>query len=141
MLDLEFNLKRSNYYLGLLVSVLLANSFVVFYLPFALSVKLIIFFMMTIYVGYIIWRHVCLQSKHSIRSIRRHADGSWSLQTKSKRYSSVLRGESTVTTLISILRFRAHNEVWPRSCIIFCDALPADRYRQLLITLRSEKIN
>ncbi|EKD74161.1 MAG: hypothetical protein ACD_45C00055G0004 [uncultured bacterium] len=73
------------------------------------------------------------QSKHHI-CLQYERDGSWCLIKDEVEYEGVLRGESIVTSFVSILRFNVGQSV--QSCVIFSDALEKEVYRQLLVILR-----
>lgn len=61
------------------------------------------------------------------------------LQDRLRICEAELCPESTITTWVCILRFRISGEKHKRTCLIFCDALDPDTYRQLLVQLRTFK--
>jgi hypothetical protein len=136
MLDLEFKLKPSKFYLLLQMAILIASGVIVLCLPVAMWLMTILLLVLSIYGAYMLWQFGFLLSPYSVISLRRHQDGSWLLQTNNKTYNAELRGDSTVTGFVSVLRFRLPKQSWPLSCIIFRDSLQADFYRRLLVVLK-----
>lgn len=136
MLNLEFKLKPSKQYLTLLFTVFVISMVIVLTLPLEWWIKLIGLLCLFLYGGRILWQFGLLRSKHSIISIRHHSDGRWLLHTHKKVYEAELRGDSTVTGWVSILRFRILKRFWPKSCVVFRDSLRTDDYRKLLVVLR-----
>ncbi len=51
-------------------------------------------------------------------------------------YDAKLRGDSTVTTLVSILRFDLPARRQIATCMVFKDSLPAEDYRRLISLVR-----
>ncbi len=139
MLDLEFRLKSSKQYLLLFALLVLASIAIVLSLTLALWLKLIGIILIAAY-GIFILIDVGLRwSPRSIIALRRHPDGMWLLQTPEKHYEGALRGDSTVTQWISVLRFQIPQQYKPKTCIIFRDSLEPDEYRRLLVILRMGK--
>jgi len=136
MLDHEFKLKPSKHYIAWVSIILLASIIIMLCLQIEVRYKLVSFMFVGVYGGYIIWKFVLLRSAKSIVSIRRHRDGRWRIYTPLHTYDAELRGDSTVTGLVSILRFRVAKRFWPVSCIVFQDSLEPDRYRQLIVVTK-----
>lgn len=83
------------------------------------------------------WRVGLLRGKQAITCLRHSPDGSWHVCMRNQFTAVELRGESTVTPLVSVLRFRVKEEPVSISCVIFCDALSvSNAYRHLLVALR-----
>lgn len=138
MLDLEFKLKLSKHYLILMLTIFLVSIDIVFMLPIPLWIKVLASLLVAIYGVSVIWQYVLLRSRNSIISIRRQSDGTWLLQTNRNKYTADLCGDSTVTALISILRFREPKNFWRRTAIIFRDSLGVEQYRKLLVALKMD---
>ncbi|HSW93861.1 MAG TPA: protein YgfX [Gammaproteobacteria bacterium] len=49
--------------------------------------------------------------------------------------------ESTVTSIVSILRFRQDKKVLKQTCLVFRDSMPRDCYRQFIVRMRYFKKN
>jgi hypothetical protein len=136
MHDLEFKLQPSKYYLLLISLVLIASAIIIATISIPIWSKLLVLCALTSYGGYIVWRYVLLKSKYSIRSLRRHSNASWSLYTHQHIYSAELRGDSTVTSVIAILRFQRANTFFPLSAVVFKDSLAVEEYRRLKVLVQ-----
>lgn len=136
MLDLEFRLKPSKQYLILISGALLISVGCVISLSAGMWMKLASLIWVVIYSGHLFWRYGLLRTKCSITSIRRHSDGRWLLHTPQQNYAAELRGDSTVTGLVSVLRFRVAQRRWPVSCVVFRDSLERGLYRKLLVVVK-----
>lgn len=131
-----FKLKPSKYYLILLsVTVLVCFSIIV-YLPLAPWLRGLSLVLLLGYGGYTLRTGVLLRGQQSITSIRFMPDGRWQVAMSGVTQELVLRGDSTVTTGVSVLRFQRLTGFWPHSCVIFRDSLGRERYRELLVVLR-----
>lgn len=80
---------------------------------------------------YLIWRDALLLGPDAIMLLS-HADGHWQLSTHTQQLTAELRGDSTVTGFVSVLRFRVEKRVLPISCVVFKDSLNPQLYHQLL---------
>lgn len=136
MLDREFKFKPSQRYITLLLSVVVISVIIMLFLPCTLWIKLIGLIGISTYGGYVLWRYGWLRSQHSILGIKQHPDDSWSLYTPDEIYAATLCGDSTVTSVVSALRFQVSGQWRQRSCIIFRDSLEQDQYRRLLVVLK-----
>jgi hypothetical protein len=100
--------------------------------------KLSVILLVCIYGQIIIWQFGLLRAPDSIVRLRCFPDGKWLVQTNRQQYEAILKGDSTVTTFISVLQFKAQEKRWPITCVIFPDSLQADWYRQLLVVVRKK---
>ena len=137
MQDLELIIKPSFYYLAALIIFIAMSLYIAASLPISIWVKLNVLLLVAVYGGILIWHFGLLKAKDSIIRIRRLSDGKWQVQSNQKIYEAILKGDSTVTTAISVLRFQANNKRWPITCVIFPDSLPQDVYRRMLVALRA----
>jgi hypothetical protein len=60
----------------------------------------------------------------------------WLLHMRNETYTAEIKGDSTVTAFVAILRFKMEGKRFAQSCIIFRDSLADGTYRDLLIRLR-----
>lgn len=99
------------------------------YLPFSGLTKTIL--MMSL-LGYSLWNFY-----HHIQwqGIGQDIDG-WYLKKAGEQIPIILSGDSTITSIVSILRFRQEGKFLKQSCVIFKDALSADMYRQLIVRIK-----
>jgi hypothetical protein len=135
MLDREFILKPSKLYLSL-ISVIWLFSLILLCLTLEIKVKIGSMILVGGYGCYLLWRYALLLSPHAIISLRCHADGHWHLSTHKQQFRAQLRGDSTVTGFVSVLRFRVEKRLLPVSCVVFKDSLSAQHYHQLLMVIR-----
>lgn len=91
-----------------------------------------------IYGASILWQYVLLRNRNSIIKMKRQEDGQWLIHTNSGKYETQLCGDSTVTAMVSILRFRSPKSFWRKTAIVFRDSLTKEQYRELLVTLRMQ---
>jgi hypothetical protein len=136
MPDLVFNLKPSTHYLILLGSTLLLSLLIIAWLPLGMFIKLLLQLLASAYGAHVVWKYGLLRSKHSINVLRRHKDGQWLLSTANQTYPASIRGDSTVTSVVSVLHFQLDSFRRPFACLIFRDALGTDTYRRLLVVLK-----
>ncbi len=59
----------------------------------------------------------------------------WYLKKAGEKLYVTFLGQSTVTSMVSILCFSEEGKYLKQSCMIFKDAMPSDRYRQLVVML------
>lgn len=136
MLNLEFKIKPSWQYLFLLAFVFLATAAVIFSLQILWIWKGILFLTTAIYCWQITFRYALLKAEQSIISIKYEGNKTWTVQMKSGQYRGELCGDSLVTTFVCVMRFRIPGKFWPRSCVIFQDALDDNQHRHLLTLLK-----
>lgn len=132
MLDREFILKPSKHYLILISITWFFSLIILLCLPLEIKVKIGSMIFVGGYGCYLIWRDALLLSPDAIMSLKRHADGHWQVSTHKQRLTAELRGDSTVTGFVSVLRFRVEKHVLPISCVVFKDSLNPQLYHQLL---------
>jgi hypothetical protein len=84
-----------------------------------------------------LWHDALLLSSRSILGLRQMEDGSWHLLTKKKVLVGQLSLDSTVTSVVCVLRFTILNKFGKRSVLIYQDSVEKDLYRRLLVQLKS----
>jgi hypothetical protein len=120
--------------------ILAASVLILLSLPLGLAAKSLAFAVLTAYGSHIFWRYGLLRHKHAVTGIRCLGDGSWHLETRAGMRAAELSGDSTVTGLISILRFRTGTGLLKHSCIVLRDSfVQPDCYRQMLVILRMKR--
>jgi hypothetical protein len=106
-------------------------------LPLALIVKVSGFVLLCLYGIYLLWNNGFLRGKSSVRFLKYCDERRWQIEVGSERVEAELLGDSTVTGVISVLRFRITGRLLPLPCIVFRDSVPQHRYRQLLVVLKT----
>jgi hypothetical protein len=133
----DFKLLRSPLFNSLLVSIVIASNGILLSLPLGWFLKAAIMLLTAAYGLSIIWQHGLLKGKNSLVSLSKNQTV-WHIATRDAIFSAELCGDSTITTLVSILKFRTANSKTLLSCVIFCDALPTNnQYRHLIVQLRT----
>lgn len=136
MLDQEFKLKPSRHYLMLMLAILIISLNILLLLPTVYWMKMIGFVLLVAYGFSILWQYVLLRNRNSIIAIKKQSDGHWLVRTNQYHYEVELCGDSVVTGLVSILRFRSPKSFWRKTAIIFRDSLGDEQYRRLLVVLK-----
>lgn len=136
MQDREFKLFPSHFYCLFLALMLLGSAVIALMLPVQFWLRTLIFAVLIVYGAQIFWRYAWLRSKNSVINIAKLTDKRWRLTTQGGVVDAVLRGDSTITTVVSVLRFDIPGSRWPLSCMVFRDSLRADDYRRLISTIR-----
>lgn len=139
MLERNFHLKPSKIYLNLIIVILIASVLIVLFVTIANWLKVLLSLFLLFYGGHIIWRFGLLKSQNSILQIQQQETNQWLLYTRDKKYLADLRGDSTVTSKIAILRFQVSKHFFPQSCVIFRDSLVQGQYRELVIRCLEER--
>jgi len=134
----EFKLKPSKQYIFLICIVFLLSLTIILCLPVGGALKLCGFFLTWIYGAYLLSNDGLLRGKQAITSIKYAGDGCWQISMTDKTLDAELLGDSTVTGMVSVLRFRIISQRWPIACVVFRDSLPLDRYRQLVVQLKTQ---
>lgn len=137
MPDPDFKLKPSRQYAALLLITLFISAGIVMALSFALWMKGIAVLAIALYGWHLLWAVALMHGKFSVTRFKRLDDGRWSLHTPGGIYDADLLGDTTVTNVVSVLRFQVPNRRLPLSSVVFKDALINRDYRQLLVVLRT----
>lgn len=132
----EFNLHVSRFYCLFLALMLFGSSVIVVMLPLVWWQRAILFFVVIAYGAVIFWRFALLRAKNSIIRLRKIDEKSWQITTRSGVSEVMLRGDSTVTPVMSILRFEMAGKRQTLVSIIFRDSLPKSEYRRLVSVAR-----
>jgi len=132
----EWVLKPSRWYLRILISLLVGSFIVLLALPLRGWVKWVVLFCFSGYSAHLFYTTYLLRGARTIQALRALPDGRWQITTATYTGIADLLGNSTVTTSLSVLRFKRGEQYFPLSCVIFPDSLDSTRYRGLLIALR-----
>lgn len=82
--------------------------------------------------GYCVWN---VYSQKQWQAIGHDANG-WYLNKAGSLIPIVPSGDSTLTSIVSIIRFKQDKKRLKQSCIIFKDSLSDDNYRRLLVRMK-----
>jgi hypothetical protein len=132
----EFEPRPSTYYLVLMTIISICSLCILGCLPVTWLMKLGLVVLLCIYIGLIVWQHGLLRSQNAIFRIKRLENGKWLLQTREKVYEGRIDCSSTITRWVMILRFAIPDCYGFKSCIIFCDSLDKNQFRELIVRTR-----
>jgi hypothetical protein len=142
MQRLDIQLKPSSIFIGLTGFFLISSVLIVL---FVLSVsgffKVILMMSVLAYSIWIFWAIGLMKSSYSIVGLQLLADGLSHLHYASHKMTANLTGDSIMTTTLCVLRFSVPGQRRKVSCIIFKDSVEPERYRQLLLWLRCNKLS
>lgn len=125
----ESTLHLSNYFILIQAIMLFGSMISVCYLPFSGLIKAISIIGLLGYSGWNLYGHLQWQG------IGQDMDG-WYLQKAGEKIPISLSGDSTITSFVSILRFKQEGKFLKQSCMIFKDALSAVMYRELVVRIK-----
>jgi hypothetical protein len=132
MRDHVFNLRPSMYGRAILLFVMTTSLALILFLPLMLVYQLILLILLSCYGIYIARRLGIMTSTR----LNYRQDGTWLWQSANQVIVGKLRGDSTITTYVIILRFQSKEWRFPINCIVFRDSLDETSYRQLLMLLQ-----
>lgn len=132
MLDIDISLKPSKQFISLILIVTCLSFFIISQLAVEIWLKFVLFLFVTLYGGYIFWRYGLLMHSYSIGRIKSSSD-EYYISNRISTYPVELLGDSTITTWVSILRFKRPGNRAKHSCIVFNDSLDRDNYRRLIV--------
>jgi hypothetical protein len=127
-----FSITPSPRYRLFLILLLLLSGGILVCLPLPVLIKGVAFVLFLLY-GY----HL-LQRPGMIRSLTHLNQRLWMLEkSDGQQVRGKLLGDSMVTQWAVILRFKIEGHFFSETHVIACDAMPKDRFRQLLVILRT----
>ena len=130
MQRIDILLKASRLFIGLIgLMVGISLYLIVFCLDMVWPLKMVLMVGVLIYGGWVI-------RPNSIMGLQLMGDGTFYLRSALGMQEAKITGDSTVTTLVCVLRFKVLDGRWKRSCVIFRDSVSQEVYRQLLVWLR-----
>lgn len=131
----EFQLKPSRFYLMVMVLVFLASAVMLSLLAIAPLYKFLLLLVLVSYGVQLVWRFALLRDKHSVIALKKVDQDEWQVTNRAGVMLTKLRGDSTVTQWVAILRFDIKGQRKPLVSIIWRDSLPADQFRQLIVSI------
>lgn len=136
MQNLAFKFNISRIYCVFLAAMLVGSGIIVVLLALPFWVKAL---MLAALIGYgapIYWRFALLRGALSVLEIAKLDQKRWRVSLRDDEFDSELRGDSTITNLVCVLRFNMPGRRTPLVCIVFRDALSSDDYRRLVGVIR-----
>ncbi len=136
MQKIDIRLKPSRQFISLIALVWVGSAGCMMSLSIPWFLKILFIISGLVYGSRILWVSGLMMSSSSIIGLQLLADGSCSLQYPMHTMAAEVKGDSTVTTALCVLRFSVQGKRWKTSCIIFKDSLEREIYRELLVWLR-----
>jgi hypothetical protein len=124
----ESTLRFSNYFAFIQLVMLSGSVTMTLFLNFSLLIKMLACFLLCGYSFWIFYQQMRWQG------IGHDTEG-WYLQTVGEKIPVIFHKDSTVTSFVSIVRFKPGKFLKP-SCVIFKDSLPKDVYRELVVRIK-----
>lgn len=134
----DFKCKISKSFFIITAILLCSSLFIVLTQPLGWAARFALIAILAVYGGYIVWRHVLLQGRMAVNRLIYQGHGRWQISTPHQSYTAELRGDSTVTAWVSILRFNIPERRFPVSVTVFRDSFVKDEYRRLIVLLKWE---
>lgn len=119
----------SKYFTGIQLILLVGSIICVVSLPFAGWIKSAL--LMGI-LAYSVWN---FYSHRQWQGIGQDKKG-WYLQKNGEKGYITVSGDTTITHVVTLLRFRYQGKRWKHSCALFRDSMPLDVYRQLIVRIK-----
>ncbi|MES2218490.1 MAG: protein YgfX [Pseudomonadota bacterium] len=132
----DIKIRVSASFTTLLIVILCASLLIIGSLSIALAWKVLLISVALFYGLHILWKDCLLLSRHSITELIL-SPSSWKLITAHQTWEGELSGDSTLSVIASVLRFKVAGRKRKLSCVICADATDRDTYRQLLVLLRT----
>jgi hypothetical protein len=133
MLNHDFQLKFSKTYFVLLSSVGVASIFSLFFSRLNAGVGILLALGIVLYSYEIARKYVFLTHSSALQMISKRIGQDWEIVMGKKRYTASLLGESLITSLLLVMRFRREDNKKVYIAVIWRDSLQKDLFRQLFI--------
>jgi len=142
MQNIDISIKPSKQFIALLLLALITSLGVILIIPLSLWHRLLLIMLVITYSAWIVKSHGLIHNAHSILKLQLLSKGLCRLYYPGYFIEGTIRGDSTVTIYLSILRFsilaldNPKNKSRIVSCVLFRDSMDKTSYRQLLLWLR-----
>jgi len=136
MQKIDIDLKPSRQFISLIGLVLVGSVVIITLLPLSTWFKSILIMGTLAYGIWILWFAGLMKSTRSIIGLQLLGEGSCKLHYPLHTVTAEIKRESTMTTVLCVLRFIVPGKRLRPSCVIFKDSLDQEEYRQLLVWLR-----
>lgn len=135
MQRIDIKIQHSRIFLGLISFITIASMAIVISLNLNGLSKVVLSLSALSYGGWILWKDGLRKGVNSIQGLQFLPDGSCVVRYSSGEHMAQIQGDSTITTLVSVLRFKVPQNR-QASIVIFKDAVSPEIYRQLLVWLK-----
>lgn len=134
MQNIDILIKPSFYFKLYAVLLISGSIFAVLYSSLFLWIKIFLLVLVGLY-GHVLWLSSSLKSPESITRLRLQS-GRCLLNDQSDYFLADILGDTTITSFVTVLRFKKMGSTRKQSCLIFCDAVSKEEYRRLRVGLR-----
>lgn len=135
MQKIDIELRPSKIFMGLMAGIVVGCLALIASLSIGWLLKVALIISVVSYGWWIAWVDVLLKGADSILGIQLLADGSCQVRYPLGVMAAEIKGDSTVTTVVSVLRFNVQDKRKVTS-VIFKDSIGQEKYRQLLVWLK-----
>ena len=132
----SYDLKPSIFAMILLAIIFCVSAYILITLPWSPFIKLVGMAMLIAYFASLIWRFGLCLSQYGLTKINYLGDQHYVLEKYQQNIQARLRGDSTITPYVSILRFQIKGRRLPYNSVIFRDSLKQGDYQRLLAMIR-----
>jgi len=136
MQKINLQLKPSRIFISLIGLVMWGSLALTIGLPIDWVLKIVLIISVLVYGTWILWIVGLMKGANSIVGLQLLADGSCSLRYPLCTIEAEMMGDSTVTTVVCVLRFSVQGKRLKASCVVFKDSVERKMYRELLVWLR-----
>lgn len=137
MQKIDINLHPSLRLMAFILLAWLGSEVIIFMSPLAWWIKILLFVLVMVYGLGIFWQHGLLRDQQAILGIHYQADDGWWIQDRLAKTAVQVNGDSTVTTILSVLRFTPIDQSGVRACVVLKDSMGHGAYRRLVVALKS----
>ncbi len=134
--NIGIELKPSRQFISLIGLVLAGSVVIIISLPLSAWFKSILMAGTFAYGAWVLWVAGLMKSARSIIGLQLLTEGSCKLHYPLHTVAAKIKKDSTVTTVLCVLRFIVPGTRLRPACVIFKDSLDQEKYRQLLVWLR-----
>lgn len=139
MQSIDIHFKPSKTVIFLYLFLWLGSIGAIVYIPVTVMMKLLLLTIITVYAFTLVYLHGFLQGPTAITGLRYLSDDYWQVRLNKNEFTGILKGDSTVTTWVSVLRFKRSDKKLIYSYLLVRDSFEFDMYRRLLLRLRCFK--
>lgn len=132
----EFNIKPSVIYIVLLLSIIVTSLVMTLLLPFPAWARWPLLVLLSLYSISLMRHYALLTAPDAVLGLNKLDQSRWQIRTRQGVYEGNLLKDSLASQLVSVLRFRVAGKRAPVTCVIWCNSLPRDDYRRMLVLLK-----
>jgi ABC-type multidrug transport system permease subunit len=136
MQNIDIHFKPSKIAIILIIGVSFGGATAIANAHFSWLTMIILYIVLFIYMSGVFYRHGLLRGQKAIKSLKYISGHHWGIEINQDYFVGKLRGDSTITLFLCVLRFEFSDNRFIKSYLLFYDSFEADSYRKLLLQLR-----